>query len=835
MVFLLSNKNVFKYLAQLNLCQRKEQFQETVLNQVEAKICKNFNLLVHLANGQNLFVKQEPYDRHGQIKGDLRHEWKVHQLLQTHSDLNSLLQIISELIHFDEDHAIAIVNYLSEYGDLNDFYTQHGTFPPVIAAVLGRTLAVIHQATLDQPAYRRFLEKGEPEAITPDLRLETQLTPERLAQISEEGLKFYALCQRHESLNQAIVQLQECQEPCCLTHQDLKFNNILLHQNWEGCGSAGANDSSLDSSPSPIRLIDWEKWAWGDPASDLGMLIAEYLKIWLKSLTLRSDTAIHLALQWAETPLEELQPSIVALVQAYLAASPGILSRFSQFLPRTMQFTGLALIESLQAKLHYREPFSNTEIGMLQAAKNLLCVPEQSMPTVFGLPATELIRLSKEEISKEETVLHRSFPSHRSATVQKKCDRINLQLSARSTPPIAQIQQWTQAEMLQDLVQHIQLRSSGAYHLHYPLPIVEKLQGDRLQRLPADLRQQYLRLQLRNLLYDLYFSGELAIAAGQENSAAKAIENNMAGGLNLQFFKQIQSSNHGTGYWDRGWRVQQKANGRYAVQKAGLTIFVEPQQHLRKGNRSPQIGNTVEILLPNYRMDGDFYVAIGNAGSPPDDRATLEICFHVSPLGVLALMRHLTAQLNQQQIPFRLKVMTDPTEDGRYDAAVLHLECQHYPRLRQILQTVYSENRSHFYPAVPLMMKPIAPGIGLAEEPEGGTFGIDRCQLIADALMDSQTLDAEILDIETLNDQTLNDQILDTQASGFGIQKKQLNQLNQQQVNLTRKNTTKRNIAEKRLATIEKKFIEQGVNCQYPYLNGREDYYEPINYESIEI
>ncbi|WP_088888836.1 T3SS effector HopA1 family protein [Leptolyngbya ohadii] len=823
MVFLLSNENVLKYLAQLDFCQAEEREQNKKRNQVEARICKNFNLLVHLENGQDLLVKQEPFDRHGEVKGDLWHEWKVHQLLQTHTNLKSLLPFVSEMIHFDEDHAIAIVNYLSDYGDLDDFYTQHKTFPPAIAAALGRTLAVIHQATLDQSIYQHFLEEGEPEAITLDLRLETQLTPEELAQISEEGLKFYALCQRYESLNQAIVQLQACQEPCCLTHQDLKFNNILLHQNWESCGLEGTNNSSPDDSP--IRLIDWEKWAWGDPASDLGMLIAGYLKIWLKSLMLRSGIEIHLALQWAGMPLEELQPSIVALVQAYLAAFPGILSRFPQILPRTMQFTGLALIESLQAKLHYREPFGNTEIGMLQVAKTLLCAPEQSIPTVFGISATELIRLSKEKIPPGETVLHRSVSSNRSPTVQQDDDRTNLQSSAPSTSPISQTQQWTQAEMLQDLVQHIQIRSDGAYHPHYPLPTVEKLQDDRLQRLPANLHQQYLRIQLRDLIYDLYFSGELGIAARQEDFGVKAIENNTAGGLNLRFFEQIQSSNHGTGYWDDGWQVQQEENGRYAVQKAGLTILVEPQ-HFREENRSPQISDMVEILLPSYRMDGDFYVAIGNAGLPPEDHPTLEICFHVSPIGVLALMRHLTAHLNQQQIPFRLKAITDPAEDGRYDAAVLNLECRHYPQLRQILQTVYSENRSHFYPAVPLMTKPIAPGIGLAEEPEGETFGIDRCQIIADVLIDIEILDPEMSETQTS----------DTQGRSFTAQKKQLNQ---QQANLTRKNFTKRNpdrrnnsrrnIAEKRLAAIEQRFIQQGVNWQSPYLNDKVDYYETID------
>lgn len=40
-----------------------------------------------------------------------------------------------------------------------------------------------------------------------------------------------------------------------------------------------------------IRLIDWEKWTWGDPALDVGTVIASYLKLWLKSLIVNQNTA----------------------------------------------------------------------------------------------------------------------------------------------------------------------------------------------------------------------------------------------------------------------------------------------------------------------------------------------------------------------------------------------------------------------------------------------------------------------------------------------------------------------------------------------------------------
>lgn len=92
------------------------------------------------------------------------------------------------------------------------------------------------------------------------------------------------------------------------------------------------------------------------------------------------------------TPLEELQPSIAALTGAYFGNFPEILERCPHFLRRVVQFSGLALIQQIQSMIQYQKSFGNTGICMLQVAKSLLCRPEQSIPTVFGVTESELTR-----------------------------------------------------------------------------------------------------------------------------------------------------------------------------------------------------------------------------------------------------------------------------------------------------------------------------------------------------------------------------------------------------------------------------------------------------------
>ncbi len=133
-----------------------------------------------------------------------------------------------------------------------------------------------------------------------------------------------------------------------------------------------------------IRLIDWERSAWGDPAMDLGTLISSYVLLWLSSLVISKSLSLEESLSLAMTPLEQLQPSIAALACAYYNTFPEILEHRPDFWQRVVQFVGFALIQQIQATIQHQKSFNNTGIAMMQVAKTLLCNPQQSMSTIFG-------------------------------------------------------------------------------------------------------------------------------------------------------------------------------------------------------------------------------------------------------------------------------------------------------------------------------------------------------------------------------------------------------------------------------------------------------------------
>ncbi|MBU7584485.1 MAG: phosphotransferase [Nostoc sp. TH1S01] len=385
MAFLLSSQNVLEYLLSVGLCTQAEQS----LSKIELKPAKNFNLLVTLPDERKLLVKQERLNREGKAAGEFLKEWRVHEFFQTFPDISHIRLFCSEAVHFDAENSIIVFNYLSNYRDLADFYLKENVFPTEIAKVIGATLASIHRTTIEHPDYGAFFQKADQGSNlnNPNLNLGLdRITPEIFGIVPSEGLKFFTLYQRYDSLGRAIADLNRSYTSYCLTHHDLKLNNILLSLSWQ---EAVANN--FFSSESIVRLIDWERGAWGDPAHDLGMLISSYLQFWLYSMTTSKSMAIEESLRLATTPLELLQPSIVALMSSYLAHFPAILQARPDFLERVMQFCGLALITAIQAGLQHEKTFGNVGICMLQVAKSLLCNPQASMKTIFGVEALELL------------------------------------------------------------------------------------------------------------------------------------------------------------------------------------------------------------------------------------------------------------------------------------------------------------------------------------------------------------------------------------------------------------------------------------------------------------
>ncbi|BAY63047.1 hypothetical protein NIES22_31240 [Calothrix brevissima NIES-22] len=305
-----------------------------------------------------------------------------------------------------------------------------------------------------------------------------------------------------------------------------------------------------------------------------------------------------------------------------------------------------------------------------------------------------------------------------------------------------------------DIASNIQIESNfSIHHPNYqPFALPAKV-ADRFQQNSPDLQHKYLTLLLRNFLYGIYYNGYLQnILAvngdATQNLPHQNLENSSALGIDGEFYERLHNCNHGTGYFDPNWEVlRQEPDGSIAVIKGGLTLYIEPDCHLKPQSRKAKAGDLVAIWMPKNRIQNGCYLAVSNFGqlkqdNPDADLGTGRIYFNITPFGAIALMDSLTMELNEAGIPFSFQVPYNPSAYERYDSGILYFEPHNYCAIREVLQTVYTEHESHFNPEIPLFTKYLAPGLGLAEEPikkfaAQESFGMNRCQIVANGLLEA--------------------------------------------------------------------------------------------------
>lgn len=305
-----------------------------------------------------------------------------------------------------------------------------------------------------------------------------------------------------------------------------------------------------------------------------------------------------------------------------------------------------------------------------------------------------------------------------------------------------------------DIASNIQIESNfSIHHPNYqPFALPAKV-ADRFQQNSPDLQHKYLTLLLRNFLYGIYYNGYLQnILAvngdATQNLPHQNLENSSALGIDGEFYERLHNCNHGTGYFDPNWEVlRQEPDGSIAVIKGGLTLYIEPDCHLKPQSRKAKPGDVVAIWMPKNRIQNGCYLAVSNFGqlkqeNPDADLGTGRIYFNITPFGAIALMDSLTMELNEAGIPFSFQVPYNPSAYERYDSGILYFEPHNYCAIREVLQTVYTEHESHFNPEIPLFTKYLAPGLGLAEEPikkfaAQESFGMNRCQIVANGLLEA--------------------------------------------------------------------------------------------------
>jgi hypothetical protein len=305
---------------------------------------RNCVFLAKTRSGPTLVVKQA-------LSGDgsaLAHEAAV---LRELAGVAGLVEHVPAVVHHDSDRGCLV---LSTPGGARDWSEHQGRFARIPARILGRTLAALHGLQTDLPDASIWgLQLPEPpHELVLDLSAGAQ---DLLARIQASDF----VCGRLEELSRVDGDRG-------VVHADLR---------WENCLALPAPGARRRTR---VLLVDWELAGRGDPAFDVGSVLAEYLRVWVGSVPIVEPIDPGRLVARARHPLASMRPAIHAFWSAYRPANPPSLRRVVEFGAVRLLQTAIERAQGLSF------PTAHV-VTIVQLADNMLRQPDEAAAALLGL------------------------------------------------------------------------------------------------------------------------------------------------------------------------------------------------------------------------------------------------------------------------------------------------------------------------------------------------------------------------------------------------------------------------------------------------------------------
>jgi aminoglycoside phosphotransferase (APT) family kinase protein len=251
---------------------------------------------------------------------------------------------LPEVRAFDADAGVLALRWLTGGENLHYHHRRTQRYGRELGRLLGRGLGWLHAATHER------LAEFPPTVAHPSSSVEPLLflRPDRYARLSRAGMAFYAAVQEDSGAMKALMAMHHQEVTPCLVHGDLKQANLLR----------------LPGRPPRVVFLDWELAHAGDPASDVGALIAGYLPGWLAPRS--AGEAVGQA---------ELVALFAALLGSYRHARGRAFPLERDFTLRVMRWAGASLLFNVVAITLIEGRFDERESRLTQYALDMLSNP----------------------------------------------------------------------------------------------------------------------------------------------------------------------------------------------------------------------------------------------------------------------------------------------------------------------------------------------------------------------------------------------------------------------------------------------------------------------------
>ncbi|HLI75597.1 MAG TPA: T3SS effector HopA1 family protein [Acidobacteriaceae bacterium] len=211
-----------------------------------------------------------------------------------------------------------------------------------------------------------------------------------------------------------------------------------------------------------------------------------------------------------------------------------------------------------------------------------------------------------------------------------------------------------------------------------------------------------------------------------------------------ELVERLSAANASRPRWESGWRVfEVQPTGALSVLKGDSQLTVQPGDYISHAGAYTPVAPGGEVAIRMHAESrtlqiGFFYVFGETPGDLWDDHYTVRYYLNAPESLAPAAVRFVSERLNQLQVPFRMKALTVPQWYTRTDSMVLYVARRYHTAVSRMLAKLPAALGSHLPPDTPLFTKRLQPGVGLAEDPRTGeSFGMHRCRLVAEGLVDA--------------------------------------------------------------------------------------------------
>lgn len=331
---------------------------------------RNRNFRVFRKGGQSYFVKQiqgwTP-----QAIATLQCEAACYSLAQSDPKFAGLAALMPAYRLYDSTRQALVTELLPEAEDLSEYHRRLGRFPADIALSLGRSLGAYHRNTAVAPSdgpHAAFFRKQMPWI----LQLHEQ-DPSSITALSPANAELLRIVRSYPDLTRVLDALRRDWQVRCLIHGDMKWDNCVLYHPPDDDGTIR------------LRVVDWELADIGDPCWDVGAILQAYVCFWLLSIPVTAGGSATALVDFAQYPLEKMQPAIRAFWNAYVSALELDEAGAGVCLERSVKYAAARMIQTAYEYMQYAQQLTASAIYLLQVSLNMLTRPADAITHLLGI------------------------------------------------------------------------------------------------------------------------------------------------------------------------------------------------------------------------------------------------------------------------------------------------------------------------------------------------------------------------------------------------------------------------------------------------------------------